>query len=149
MSLIPLALLLVSLVLGAATTNAATGSPEASGTLWMQVVLAAMVALQMIVAGATKLMERRWAEQDRLRAEETLRKATTEVKEELGRKLDENTAITLKNNHHEEKVAAALSIFDKLLDRMPAKPSDVPDLRELLHEGGEGRTKAADRPPGS
>lgn len=163
MSFVPLATLWAALVLGAATTPVDAGA----GTLWMQVVLAALVLTQMIAAGVTKYFDRRWVEEDRRRDELDRRRVAAEIKEAarleaervaelaketrttLEKKLDENTDLTRKNNHHEEKIATALSAFDKLLDRMgaTAATAEAAEVRKLLHEGGEGRTEAADSPP--
>jgi F0F1-type ATP synthase membrane subunit b/b' len=121
-------------------------------------------------------LHRRWAEEDRHRSEadrqriadelkETTRREAEAVKEAarseaervaalakdtrevLEKKLDENTEITRKNNHHADKLALSLSVFDKLLERQGALPPGVPNLRELLNEGSERGAEAADRPP--
>jgi ribosomal protein L16 Arg81 hydroxylase len=136
---------------------------DGSASLWMQVALAALVLVQMIATGAMKILERRWAEEDRRRLATQLEASTVKVaavakdtRNELVAKLDEqtsmlseNTELTRRNGEQEQKIAAALSAFDRLLERLPATPpeAELSALRKTLYEGSQGGAETADRSP--
>lgn len=66
-----------------------------------------------------------------------------ETKDEMLKGLAENTELTRKNNHNDEKRVEALMVFNHILDRLGQTPQGV--NKKGRDEGSEGRTEATDR----